>query len=210
MREWGKTFLSGMVAGLLIGMGGAAFLAMENRVVGSVLFVVGLFTILSFGFQLFTGKVCYAGERGWRYVPELAVVWLGNFAGTFISGLLLRQTRMIAVAGPRAAELCAAKLNDGLLSLFILGIFCGAMMYAAVECYRLIDNPVGKYIAPFLCIAVFIIGGFEHCIANMYYFTVAFVWTQPQAFLVLLTVTAGNAVGGIALHGARLKLGKAA
>ena len=53
----GKTFVSGILAGISIAIGGLVFLSVENRVIGAALFTVGLFSVCSFGFHLFTGKV---------------------------------------------------------------------------------------------------------------------------------------------------------
>ena len=47
----------------------------------------------------------------------------------------------------------------------------------------------------FLCVMVFILSGFEHCIANMYYFSVAGVWSK-DTFLLILLMTLGNSIGG--------------
>ena len=59
-------------------------------------------------------------------------------------------------------------------------------------------NPheAGKYLALFFGVAVFILCGFEHCVANMFYFSMAGMWSG-RAVLYLLVMTAGNAVGGV-------------
>ena len=57
--NWGKCFFSGCVAGLCIALGGTVFLSSDSKILGAVLFTVGLFTICTFEFSLFTGKVCY-------------------------------------------------------------------------------------------------------------------------------------------------------
>ena len=88
------------------------------------------------------------------------------------------------------------KLNDNLLSIFILAMFCGMLMYIAVNNYKKSTNEIGKYAGIFMCVMVFILCGFEHCVANMYYFTVANVWTG-KAFLWLLMMVLGNSVGSI-------------
>ena len=51
--------VSSLLAGICVGLGGLAFLSVENRVTGAALFTVGLFCICTFGFHLFTGKVCW-------------------------------------------------------------------------------------------------------------------------------------------------------
>ena len=60
------------------------------------------------------------------------------------------------------------------------------------------NNPhsLGKYLGLFLGVAVFVMVGFEHCVANMFYFSVAGVW-NGQALLAILIMTVGNAAGGL-------------
>ena len=70
------------------------------------------------------------------------------------------------------------------------------MIYIAVEGYKSSQHEIGKYLAIFFGVTVFVICGFEHCVANMYYFTVGQAWNLNTA-LYLLVMTAGNAVGGI-------------
>ena len=82
-----KAFASAAMAGLCIGLGGLVYLAVEDRVIGSALFTVGLFAICSFGLNLFTGKVCYLPENDGAYALLLPVIWLGNFAGTGAAAL---------------------------------------------------------------------------------------------------------------------------
>ena len=92
--------------------------------------------------------------------------------------------------------MCDVKLNDNLISVFILGIFCNILMYIAVDGFRNNQHEIGKYIGLFLCVAGFILAGFEHCIANMFYFGMAQVWSV-HTVIWLLAMTAGNIVGGL-------------
>lgn len=190
-----KGFVSAVLAGMCISFGGVAFLSLENKVLGALFFTVGLFTICSFGLNLVTGKVCYVFQRDGAYALALPVIWLGNLAGAVLTGALVRLTR-IASIGERAAALCAVKLEDGLLSLFLLGAFCNIFIYIAVEGYNTNPNQIGKYLSLFFGVMVFILCGFEHCVADMFYFSVAGMWSG-QALLRLLIITAGNAVGGV-------------
>ena len=58
-----KVFLSAVLAGMCIGFGGLVFLMLDNKIVGAALFTIGLFVICTFGFHLFTGKVCYVFQN---------------------------------------------------------------------------------------------------------------------------------------------------
>ncbi len=187
--------LLGFMAGLVITLGASAYLLLESKMAGALMFVVGLFAICSFGWNLFTGKVCYSIGKGPKYIGFLAVVWLSNFAGAAAGGLLIRLTRLTGVVA-RAQELCMTKLGDGLLSVFVLAIFCNVLIYIAVEGYRSIPYELGKYIAIFFGVTVFVLCGFEHCIANMFYLTVSGMWSG-QAVIFILVNTLGNVVGGL-------------
>ena len=183
-----------MAAGILIGIGGLVFLALENKVLGAVFFCVGLFTICTFGFHLFTGKVCYLFDNGIEYLPDLLLIWAGNLAGTGILALLARGTRLISLS-EKAAALCDIKMNDTLLSLFILGIFCNILIYIAVDGYKNNPHELGRYLSIFLGVTVFILAGFEHSVADMFYFFMAGI-INGRMFLCLIVITLGNAVGG--------------
>ena len=192
----GKVFLSALLAGACIAIGGTVFLSAEHRTVGAVLFTVGLFVICTTGLHLFTGKVCYVFERNVAYALDLPVIWLGNLAGTGLVAALERCTRTGPALSEKAAGLCRTKLGDNLLSIFLLAVFCNILIYIAVEGYNKNPHEPGKYLALFFGVVVFILCGFEHCVANMYYFSVAGVWSG-KTVLYLLVMTLGNAVGGV-------------
>ena len=187
--------LLGFLAGLAISLGATAYLSLESTMAGALMFTVGLFAICSFGWNLFTGKVCYSFGKGPRYIGFLAVVWISNFAGAAAGGALIRLTRLEGVVA-RAQAVAATKLDDGLLSVFVLAIFCNVLIYIAVEGYRSIENSLGRYLAVFFGVTVFVVCGFEHCVANMYYFTAAGVWSG-EAIVFILVNTLGNALGGL-------------
>ena len=188
-----KTFVSSVLAGISIGLGGLVFLSVENRVVGSALFNIGLFVVCTFGLHLFTGKVCYVLENDRAFALSLPLIWLGNLCGTGLTALCVRLSRAAAVA-EKAAALCQVKTADSLLSLFFLGLLCNIFIYIAVEGYRSNPHPVGKYLSLFFGVMVFILCGTEHCVADMFYFWVAGAWSG-RAALCLLVITLGNAVG---------------
>ena len=89
------------------------------------------------------------------------------------------------------------KLSEPLFGAFILAVFCNVMIYIGVEGYRSNPHELGKYLALFFGVCVFILCGFEHCVANMYYFTMGGAWSG-RAVLYLLVMTVGNAAGGVA------------
>jgi len=191
-----KTFVSAILGGACIGFGGIAFLTLDNKVLGALFFTVGLFVICTFGLNLYTGKVCYVFERDKSYALNVPLIWLGNLVGTGLVALMVNLTRMDTIA-QKAASLCTVKLDDNLLSIFILAIFCNIFIYIGVEGYNQNPHELGKYLSLFFGVMVFILCGFEHCVANMFYFSVAEMW-NGKAVAYLLVMTAGNAVGGVA------------
>ena len=187
-------FLLSVISGILIGIGGTAYLSCENQVLGSLFFTMGLFSITIFGFNLYTGKVGYILDNKPSYLFEVAIVWFGNIIGTIIFALLLIQTRL-SFLQVKAIEISDVKLNQSPLSAFILAVFCGIIIYIAVESSHILKD-LGKYIALFLSVCVFAISGFEHCIANMFYFTLGNAWSWKM-LIYLGIITIGNAIGGM-------------
>ena len=106
--------------------------------------------------------------------------------------------RAAAALVSRADALCAAKLADSLPSLFILAAFCGVLMYLGVSGFQHFDSPLGRYGAVFLAVTVFILSGFEHCIADMFYYGMAGVWGSGRAWLTMLVMVLGNGAGSVA------------
>ena len=191
-----KTFVSGVLAGISIAIGGTVFLSVENKALGALLFTVGLFTVCTFGFHLFTGKVCYVFERDRDYAIDLPIIWGGNLFGTWLTAFLERQTRAGAALAEKALALSQVKLGDSLLSILILAVLCNLLIFIAVDGYNKNPHELGKYLSLFFGVIVFILCGFEHCVANMYYFSIAGVWSRETLGYVLV-MTFGNTVGGV-------------
>ncbi len=200
MRSLGKTFINAILAGLFIGLAGTVYLCTPNPIAGAFLFAFGLMTIVCYGFKLYTGAIGYLvnqGKNAPSYLLALTAIWLGNLTGCWAVGTLIRHSRSFHLLSSRVAGIADAKLQDCWSSLLILSFFCGILMYLAVETYRRKDDfpPIFRFAAVFLCVAVFILSGFEHCVANMYYFSAAGVWDAETLGAILL-MTLGNSLGG--------------
>lgn len=189
--------IKGVFAGIMISIGGTAYLAVSNNVIGSFLFSIGLLMICIYGMNLYTGKIGYIIVSKFSYIYELLLTLVGNFIGTYLCGFLIRSTRFISYQ-EKAINISNIKLDDNFISIFILSIFCGMLMYMAVNNYKKIDNYLGKILSIILCVMVFILCGFEHCVANMYYFSVANVWSV-DAFVMLGVMVLGNSFGSIVI-----------
>ena len=192
-----SSFLQSVLGGFAIGIGGVVYLLQDNKILGALLFSVGLFMVCTFGFNLFTGKVCYIFDNKPSYTLFTLTVWAGNLLGTAIVGMLLRVTRVSGLI-ETAQAVSQVKLNDSLLSLFILAIFCNFLIHIAVDGFKNNPHEIGKYLGIVLCIMTFILCGFEHCVADMFYFTVAGAWSG-QALLRIMVISLGNVVGGIVI-----------
>lgn len=193
MKETGNIFCRAVMAGLGIAMGGIVYLSVENQVIGAFLFAIGLYAIVLNGLFLYTGKVGYlvVEKKKKEYLIILLVTWLGNLVGTALGAFGASNTRISGIVS-KAESICAVKMGDNPLSIFILAVFCGILMYIAVDGYKEKGNPV----ILFLGVSVFILSGFEHCIANMFYFSLAGAWSV-KAIVYLLIMTIGNSIGGI-------------
>ena len=196
--KYAKTLVGGVLAGLCIGIGGAVFLALDSKVAGALFFTLGLFTICTRGLLLFTGKVGYALDNPPSYLIDLAVIWAGNLIGTNLVAYALRATRVCAPYAEKAASMCAAQAGARRLRLFVVGVVGNHLMFIAVDGFRTNAHEAGKYIGLFLGVSVFILAGFEHCVADMFYFGMANIWSA-DILVRLLVITAGNAVGGLLL-----------
>lgn len=179
-----QIFVKAVYAGFMIGIGGMVYLAVENKVIGSLLFSFGLLTIVTQGFYLYTGKIGFVKTGG--ELLDMVIVAAGNFVGTFVAAAASRLARM----NISSVELAERKLDNTMGSVFFLSVLCGIMMYLAIDNYHKSKNIV-FIIAP---VMIFILSGFEHSIANMFYFHLAGVYSI-KAFGYLLIMVIGNGIG---------------
>ena len=198
-KYYGRSLVRSILAGMMIGIGGCVFIGCSLPKygvpwVGAILFAVGLCTIFIFGFDLYTGKVGYAVNKKADYIPYLLIVILGNFIGAMILGFIA-PTNLAEFS----ATLFSGKLTDvDYLQVFFKGILCGILMFIAADYYK----NEKKFLGALICVPTFILAGFEHSIADMFYFWAgffgaadAFSFTDGLIFLVIVIL--GNAVGGI-------------
>lgn len=193
-------FVNGTIGGMMIGIGGCVSLSCDNKYIGSLLFSLGLFAIIQFGFGLFTGKVGYIPLRRPVYLLECLFTLLGNAFGTFLDAFLFNQTRIGAAISEKALASVNTKLADSPLSAFVLAIFCGMLMFMAVDNARISRADGGhieKVVGTMMCVMVFILCGFNHCIADMFYLFLTGKITAAGVYLPVIIL--GNALGGMLL-----------
>ena len=200
MRRYLNVLFSGLLSGIFIGIGVTVFLSTlpYNKVLGSFLFGFGLYCVIVFQSFLYTGKAGYILDNKPSFLIDLLIGLIGNFIGISLLCLLVSLTRYGNSLNEEALGLVNLKLNDNPLSIFILSIFCGIMIYLAVVGHNKCENIVGKVVICFLAIVIFILCGFEHCVANCGYFTYARIFSF-KAFGYFLLMILGNGLGSVAI-----------
>lgn len=198
-----------------------------GKLIQGLTFTPGLILVLIAGAELFTGNnlmiVSVVDKK--LSLKELlrawGIVYLGNFLGSvFVAFLLLKSgqwNNADALVGARTILIANGKVNLGFSKAFVLGILCNWLVCLAVWMSFGSDSQVGKMLSAFFPVTLFVLSGFEHSIANMYYVPagilaksipeyLAATGLDPQAlsalnwggFLTqnLIPVTLGNIVGG--------------
>lgn len=234
-----KVVLYGLMAGMFIAIGAqASMLATHNiadpgvaKTVAGVVFPVGLMLIVLIGGQLFTGNclLFMAGfdkKISWSKIAKnLAIVWVANLIGAiFIASMCYFSGQFDfnhGALGAYTIKNAVAKANIDPFQGFLSGILCNIIVCAAILVAGSAKDVVGKIAGVFFTIFVFVISGFEHCIANAYYLPAGLIasgnseyveiaketyhltteqinsLTVSNSFLNnLLPVTIGNIIGG--------------
>lgn len=186
-----KQTVNGVFAGILISIGGAVYLSCDNKYVGAVLFSVALLCICYMGYSLYTGKICYIPEKHTKdEISILLTGLLGNVTATTICGYAL--TYAIPKLKEAALASCTVKLEQNFLQTVIRAIFCGILIYLAVDIFKKHKTPLGII----FCIPVFILSGYEHSVADMFYFAASGI-VSLKAFVFIWLVILGNTIGGM-------------
>ncbi|MDR1067288.1 MAG: formate/nitrite transporter family protein [Clostridiales bacterium] len=181
-RMFALALAAGMVIGFAAFAASVASYAVENpsiaRVISGLLFPFGLGIVMLLGMELFTGN-CMAFISIWSekarvfgVLRNLAVVYVGNMLGSVplaavvaFSGQMGRNDGALAVYAIRAA---AAKCQLDAHSAVILGFLCNILVCLGVLCAMSAKDTIGCVAGAYIPVALFVIGGFEHSVANMY------------------------------------------
>src|ERR1700761_2780130 len=230
------SFMLAMVAGGGVGFGALYYTIVASdptwsfaavRVVGGLVFTLGLALVLVGGAELFTGNnlivmAWASGKVSTRtMLRNWTIVWFGNFVGSlgllilvfFSHHLDLNDGRI----GLSVLNTAAGKIRPDMVTLFFKGILCNVLVCAAVWLAYAGRSVTDKLLAVILPVSAFIAAGFEHCVANMYFLPLAWLMVQtghvPAGFDTssitlagivhnLVPVTLGNIVGGAGFVGA--------
>lgn len=183
-----KPLVSAVLSGILIGCGCLIYMSTSSNVVGSFLFSFGLITIVLRGYLLYTGKIGYIWDK--EILKLIPLIILGNLIGTTLLAFIVPETSALVT---KAIALTEPKLVKSLSQIMFDSIGCGAMMYLAVDGYR-IKNNLLLLIFP---VMIFILCGFEHSVADMLYLGCAGELYTLAGMKFIGIVIIGNAIGAL-------------
>lgn len=188
-------------AGLLVGIAASVYLATyaDYKMLGALLFGFALLFVISYSLNLFTGKVGYVIDHQPSFLLDILLMIIGNFIGGLIVALLIRLSGLTFIF-QQAIDFTAIKMAKAWWEVLGQSILCGMLMYLAVEGFKRVENIIVKPLVVIFAVMIFIYSGYEHSIANMFYFTVGLTWT-PMVFGYFIIMLVGNGIGSIIING---------
>ena len=239
----GKMILLGIMAGAFIAFGGAtsstAAHAVENvgvaRALAGCIFPVGLMLIVFLGGELFTGNCLIIMDVFDKRVTwgglfrDLFIVFFSNLIGALCVDLLIVYSGNLnysgGLLGAYTIKVAVGKIAISPLQGITSGILCNILVCAAVLMAATAKDIAGKSLAIFFPIMAFVVSGFEHCVANMFYIPTGVMAAMNPEYVAkaqelygitaqqcqnlanlsgcesLLFVTIGNIIGGMVFVG---------
>lgn len=240
-RLLGKAAMAGMMIAMGAGISSVAAHTISDvglaRLAAAIVFPVGLMMVIILGAELFTGDCLVAmsifdGKQKIKdCVKLLFLVYTGNLIGATLTAWFISMSGQLnyssGMLGAYTIKLAIGKANISFMQGIISGILCNILVCAAILMAMCAKDITGKLLVSFFVIMLFVTGGFEHCVANMYYITAGlFAINNPQYvelamdaygfsqeylstlnitnYLVtnLIPVTIGNIIGGVFCVGA--------
>lgn len=214
-----KIILYSILAGASISLGGTLSITVKwscrnikykevSNICSAIIFSVGLLLVCCCKLHLYTGKVGVIFEKRQElaYYPYLLAVLLFNGIGSIAIGVgihyvakLITKYKTNTVEQVIAA-ICAKKLVmnsvDDYVSLVLRTLLCGMCVHMAVKCFGRELKPISRIVMLIFWVALFVYYGFEHCIANMFYFAANFS-VSNNVFIHIAICIVGNALGTI-------------
>lgn len=161
------------------GLGAAGMGYGVVRLLGGLVFCLGLIAVVVAGAELFTGNnlIIMAFASGRVTLAQLlrnwVVVYAGNFVGSILTALIMFATQQYMFAdgalGANAIGIANSKCNLGFIQAIALGIMCNALVCLAVWFCSSARTTTDKILAIIFPITAFVAAGFEHSVANMYF-----------------------------------------
>ena len=226
----GRAFVLAILAGAFVALGASFMLMVRSDstlsssvslLLGGLAFCLGLFLVLVAGAELFTGNcLMVIGALDGRYpfarmLRKWAVVYVGNAVGALLVVLLMVVAGFPAMqngaVGELALSVAASKASLSPLVAFTRGILCNVLVCLAVWMGSAGKTVCDKLAAAILPVVAFVVLGFEHSVANMFFLPLGLAIDALQGAATvaavgvasnLLFVTLGNIVGGVAIAAA--------
>lgn len=177
-------FSRSLLSGVLIGIGVVINLISDNKYIGAMLFSFALLTIIQNKLPLYTGRIGFLRESK---IKDLLQILVFNLIGAPLPALMAASCREGLY--DKVVSVSQTKFSYSFWQLFLLGALCGALMLVAVY--------TKKEVVTVFCIMIFILSGFEHCIADF-----PFLAFNPSAanFVKFICIVLGNSVGAVAAY----------
>ena len=200
MPIW-KMILLGVLGGMFIACGASSSsVAMHNisnvglaRLVAGAVFPVGLMMIVFIGGELFTGDclmingVLDKRYSVWSMLRVLLIVWFSNLIGSVVIAFLAYAAGQYnftnGLLGAFTIKVALGKVNLSFGTAFASGIACNVYVCAAVLMAAAAKDIEGKVWAIFFPILAFVVSGYEHCVANMYYIPAGLFAMQNETYV---------------------------
>ncbi len=207
----------GILAGVFIGFGGLASTIISQtlgnldpgvaKFSGAVVFPVGLMLVVIAGAELFTGNnlmtLAVINKRISlkQMFRNWTIVWIANFIGSVLLALVVYFSGILAGdAATKAIATAEGKVALDIMTLVFRGILCNILVVLAVWMSTSAQDIISKILACWFPIMLFVLCGFEHSIANMFFIPMGILLganiTLTQLLYNLTFVTIGNIIGG--------------
>ena len=216
-----KLMLLGIFGGAFIALGGAGNIISSSTLVktdpgfakflGAAVFPVGLILVVTLGAELFTSNcllsVAFVNKKisFTQMIRNLVTVYLFNYVGSFIVAYItVKGGSFNADSLAYLQNIATHKVDASAYALFIKGILCNVLVCGAVIQSYTSRDTIGKLVGAWLPIMLFVLIGYDHSIANMFYLTAAKL-ADSSLFGVsgilynLFYVTLGNILGALAI-----------
>jgi formate/nitrite transporter FocA (FNT family) len=212
LQEISKTDIAVFVllavcSGLMIGIGGTASLLAQSlyaswgKLIGAILFSLGIFAIVTFEMKLFTGMVADIPTMPRKNLWMLPTCFIGNAIGVALIALLVSVSPVADATMPLGKEIIAAKLGAENWALRSLSssIFCGMLITLSVWSVKYAPKKgLSATVGLTFPIIVFAFCGFDHSVANMLYFYYFGEVSLRVVGYIALSIL-GNIIGGVIL-----------
>lgn len=217
---WYKTLILAVMAGAFIAIGGALATIAAADLSGSqaalvkgAVFPLGLMLVVVCGAELFTGNCLFAlplinrDIRVGRALKNLGIVYGGNLVGGVLIAVLVVYSHAMGGNAAASVDIAIAKCSLGFGDAFLRGILCNMLVCLAVWASVAAKNIGSKLLAVYMPVLAFVVCGFEHSIANVYYLSAGLMAQAELGLAVtatlgdgllfcLLPSTLGNIIGG--------------